>query len=472
MPSSLSQPRPLHVSHLCTNTKDEAGVTCVRLHHSLRQAGLQSTVYATNLASGDARITFPVKMDMPTEPGQTLRLSTLDRSQEMQAELMVRYPRRDNQRQMFSFLTPSFHPDKSSLPFVDIVHLHATARMTDPALASAYFQRNAVVWTLHDMNPFTGGCHDAEACEKYTQQCGACPNLASRKEEDDAYKIWRLRKVAYAGMRMRVVSPSHWMAEKARASALMGQFPVHVIPNGVPTDIYRPLNRAALRADMSISDDERVLLLPAQDLTRARKGGQAVLACLKRLRELGGAGTYRVILLGDNPPLEFLQTGLRVERPGHVEQPELLAALYNVADVLVLPSMAEHMPNGIGEALACGTPTVAYAVGAVPEMIEHERTGYLVDVDGGEAGEAAGVVDADAGADADAGDASAGNAGEVIVGNVQGLVQGVLWAAGEGAARETRRLCRVTALERWGQARCAAAYLRVYEELLAVPEGM
>lgn len=420
------------VAMLCTHTKGGPGAACVRLHQVLRASGVRSHLYAASLTTGVPGVSLAVDMPLPPEPGKEVRLSTLDRSLDMQRELMTRYPRRDDQREMFSFLTPSLHPDRNPLPPADILHLHWIARLTDPALTPAYFQKKPVVWTLHDMFPFTGGCHHADACQRYAEECGACPNLGSRQPEDHSHKAWVQRKAAYAGMHMHVVCPSRWLADKAQASSLMRGFPLHVIPHGVPLEIYHPMNRPALRQEMGMGEDDRVLLFVAHDLAQTRGTGRALLECMQRLCEMPHKDAWRVVLLGGNAPRAFFETGLRVDCPGYIDRPEMMAALYNVADMLVLPSVAENLPTVIAESLACGTPAVAYDVGGVPEMIDHERTGYLA-----------------------------------AAGDVEALVQGVQWAAGPGTAPEVRRRCRVVALERWSLARCAAQYMQIYEGLLA-----
>lgn len=207
--------------------------------------------------------------------------------------------------------------------------------------------------------------------------------------------------------------------------------PVHVIPNCVPVDVFRPLDRETVRTQLGIQKKECVLVFSAHSLQHVRKGGNALLACMRTLANSSIRDEMRIILLGSNPPPEFLSTGLKVNVLGYVENQDVLAAIYNAADMLVLPSMAENLPNVLAEALACGTPAVAFNVGGIPEMILHEKTGYLANP-----------------------------------GDIQALLAGILWAAEVRTISTVRRLCRAKALEQWNPLSCAQEHIKLYQNLL------
>ncbi|MBQ4394848.1 MAG: glycosyltransferase, partial [Paludibacteraceae bacterium] len=122
----------------------------------------------------------------------------------------------------------------------DIVHLHWINErfLYIGELAKI---RKPIVWTLHDSWPFCGICHYFVDCNKYQSHCSACPMLGSKKEKDLAYEVFEKKLAAYKDLNLHIVTPSRWLGDCAKKSALLGNFPVHVIPNCIDTDLFRPL---------------------------------------------------------------------------------------------------------------------------------------------------------------------------------------------------------------------------------------
>lgn len=264
-----------------------------------------------------------------------------------------------------------------NLPRHDVIHLHWVDEFVDLAAVCERMQA-PVVWTLHDMNLLTGGCHYDLGCGRYVKGCGLCPQLSSKRADDASARNWQRKRTwlsAIAGERIRLVAPSGWLANCAGRSPLTMDLPVQVIPNGVPTEVFRPHDKAALREILGIGQGEVVLMCVANDLSVTRKGMSDFIAAVEALQEkvdplvlpLGRgfqtAGHFRQFRLHDR-----------------IEDPRLLSMLYSVADLLVLPSLQDNFPNVVLEAMACGVPVVAYAAGGTPEMITDGETGALVTV--------------------------------------------------------------------------------------------
>ncbi len=239
-------------------------------------------------------------------------------------------------------------------------------------------RRRPVVWRLSDMWALTGHCGYAYECERWRTGCGACPHLEEypRLPWDTSALLWRLKRRVYAASRLVLVTPTTWLADLARTSPLLGRFPVHVIPNGLDLDRFRPRPRAEARARLDLPADGPMLFFGAASLEEARKGAAYLRDALARLGDplaarltllVGGAGGE-----GWRPPGPFT-----VRRLGFVDDDERLALAYAAADLFVLPTVAENLANAILESLACGTPVVSFAVGGVPEAVRHLDTGYL-----------------------------------------------------------------------------------------------
>lgn len=105
--------------------------------------------------------------------------------------------------------------------------------------------KRPIVWTLHDMWPFTGGCHYDNECGKFKQSCGDCPLLQSKQKKDLSRSVWERKRKSWEGLPIVVVATSHWMAKMARSSSLFKEQRVEVIPNGIDTARYKPINKDA-----------------------------------------------------------------------------------------------------------------------------------------------------------------------------------------------------------------------------------
>jgi glycosyltransferase involved in cell wall biosynthesis len=277
---------------------------------------------------------------------------------------------------------PGWLPDRSSrwvrrlAP--DLVHLHwITGGFVNVNSLRAY--RIPLVWTLHDMWAFTGGCHYDDGCGRYAAHCGRCPVLGSRHELDLSSLGWRRKNSAYRGVPLNVVTPSRWLANIARSSPLLGQFPVHVIPNAIDPDVYQPTGKEQARKQLRLPPERKIILFGALRATsEKRKGYHLLQPALKKLSfTIPGRDALAVIVGASQPdvPPDF---GMESIFLGTLSDDVSLALAYSAADVFVAPSIQENLSNAVLESLACGTPVVAFDIGGMPDMIEHRGNGYLV----------------------------------------------------------------------------------------------
>ncbi len=257
----------------------------------------------------------------------------------------------------------------------DIVHLHW---VLDGFLSIRQISEldMPLVWTLHDMWAFTGGCHYAGTCLKYTDRCGGCPQLESSKEKDLSRRLWSRKARAWQGSNMTIVTPSRWLADCTRKSLLFKDKRVEVIPNGIDTDIYKPMDKSFCRDLLGLPREGSLVLFGAMNAASDPRKGFAILQ--DALNKLTGDAVSELVVFGSAAPGNPTSLSVPVRYLGKVHDEVTMAAVYSAADVVVVPSMEDNLPNVVMESLACGTPCVAFDVGGIPDMIDHQRDGYLV----------------------------------------------------------------------------------------------
>lgn len=394
-----------------------------RLHQSLQAIGITSQMLVRGKTSADQ--TVIAERSLLTKLGPPANSFPLKL-----------YPQRD--RALFS---TQWFPDAMVQKVhdlnPDLVHLHwiGNGFLQIETLAKL---KKPLVWTLHDMWPFTGGCHYAQECDHYTDACGSCPQLNSNRNWDVSRWIWRRKAQAWKDLNLTIVSPSLWLAECARSSSLLKHLRVEVIPHGLNLKQYRPIEQSLARKLLNLPPNKQIVLFGASPgtTTHQRKGLHFLEPAMQKLIQSGWQDQLELIIFGSYQSVTPVNLGFPIHYLGQFQDDLSLVLIYSSADVMVVPSKQEAFGQTASEALACGTPVVAFAATGVKDIVDHQYNGYLAHPF-----------------------------------NIDDLAEGITWILEDAERYQTLRVnAREKAEEQFSRELQAHRYLALYQDILAERE--
>lgn len=337
-------------------------IAMLRLHEGLRNAGFQSRILCARPTQRDS-VPFP-------------RLRGEGRLRALTSRLGF-----NELHCLGSFRIPGM----SAYAEADLLHIHG--------LHGGYFNSLALprltkakpaIYTLHDMWPFTGHCVHSFDCERWKSGCGRCPypKLPDAIQKDATDWEWRMKEWSYARSNLTIAAPSNWLCKLAQQS-MLGRFSIHHIPQGINTDVYRPLDRDMSRAALGIPAGKKVILFLVRRMNPSHEASYMKGADLLARALEGIPDSLRremlLLLVGDGGEALARQLDIASLSLGFLSSDRLKALSYSAADVFVFPSRAENSPLVLIESMACGTPVVAFRIGGVPDMVRPGETGLLAD---------------------------------------------------------------------------------------------
>lgn len=363
----------MKIVHISTfDQRGGAARAAHRLHNGLQKIGVDSRMFVSDKASRDDSV---VKYEPPADPWSRIR-------RELRRQSLTRSIEgyRTTAPAGLSFLAD----DRSvygadpwrNLPENDLIQLHWILGFLD---YSSFFRSlplgKPVVWTMHGMDPMTGGCCYDNGCGRFAEECGACPQLGSHSASDLTHQVWQRKRDVYCKLgatQLHVVTPSRWLSDEVQRSSLLKRFTCTVIPNAVDTEIFAPRDRAVAREVVGAPQDARVVLFVADGLHVPRKGLHLLAEALTGIEKK--IGIFLISLGPGQPPTLDGIPGLQVDS---INSDRFLSFVYSAADLFVVPSLQDNLPNTVLESFACGTPVVGFAVGGIPDLVRPGLTGLL-----------------------------------------------------------------------------------------------
>ena len=355
---------------LLINTSDISGGAAraaYRIHKGLQGIGMDSKMLVQTKLSDDRTVIAP---GTKFKKGLALLRPTLDSA----AKKIFT----GGSKTIFSpaWLPFSDIPSRIKSISPDIVHFHwiCGGMLRIEELRQI---KKPIIWTLHDMWAFTGGCHYSDGCVQFQQSCGNCPQLNRNSKNDLSWSILRRKKKACAGLDITIITPSNWLAECAKESSLFGRHRVEVIHNGLDLNLFKPISKKTAREIWYLPINKKLILFGAMSATSDHKKGFDLLYDGIKQLTSKGSDKAELVVFGAGEPESPPDFGLPVHYLGLLHDDVSLALLYSAADVMVTPSRQDNLPNTVVESLACGTPVVAFDIGGIPDMLNHQINGYL-----------------------------------------------------------------------------------------------
>ena len=372
----------MKVNHFSTFPYGGAAAAALRTHHQLRRTNVDSRFF---FHRNDRKEKFDDSVEqvefITPRQGIVQRLFEGKKTKRRNKEIYRLYNQhiagRDQKAETFSMAQL---PETSHLaPHVvdaDVIHLHWLAFFADYESFFGSIPRHIpIVWTLHDMNAFTGGCHYSSGCEKFQSGCGNCPQITNPDIKDVSVDSFQSKRQALAGRRHHVTAPSQWMIDLAKQSSVWPESTTfEKIHLGFNLNNFFPVEKSEARQQLGIESDAVLIGFGADDISSYRKGFHHLLNSLP-LIESKSQVECLVFGAGEIPPSSNLP---KMYSQGFIDSVDRQRLIYSAADVVIVPSREDNQPQVGLEAMACKTPVVAFDAGGIPEYVRQGETGCVV----------------------------------------------------------------------------------------------
>ena len=354
------------------NQNGGAGIAAGRLQQALQKAGHQVT-YLVQEKSGDDGAEL-IRKGLWAKLGNWIRFIL---------ERLYFLPSEKSKSIRFLFNPGLIGQDISRHPAIqqaDIIHLHWVnfGFLSISNIEQLLKLGKPVVWTLHDMWAFTGGCHHSGDCENFQTNCGSCKFVNKPERWDISHRMWARKIFAFEYPNLHIITCSDWLKSCAEKSTILAHRSIESIPNALDTYFFQRISDA--KNTLQLNPAKQYILFVAMRVNTPTKGFSYLKEALEiwKKENPATAKNTELLLVGnviDSSEIKALP--LPATSLGHIADPSKMRLIYSAADVFITPSLEENLPNTIMEAMACGTPCVGFHVGGIPEMIDHEVNGFV-----------------------------------------------------------------------------------------------
>ena len=235
----------------------------------------------------------------------------------------------------------------------------------------------SIVWTLHDMWAFTGRCAYSYDCMEWTKECGKCGDKIDtfpKMKKDNSKKVLRYKKESFVNDNMYIVTPSKWLESLVRKS-FMKDMNITTIYNGVDIQLYKYNDKYEMRKKYGLDQNKKYILLISANINDPRKGFRTI---INTLNNVENKESYEILIVGKKLENDILDSRFSLRQFGYISDEKKLNEIYSLADVFIMPTLADNFPCTILESMASGTAVISFNIGGIPEQINKE-VGWLLE---------------------------------------------------------------------------------------------
>jgi glycosyltransferase involved in cell wall biosynthesis len=353
----------LRICHISTNQGGGAGIAAIRLHDGLLAQGLDShfiCVYPRNKHK-HVHVAQPLTKSKWKKVLQKARLYHTPAQAEQRKVQQI-----GGKYEIFSAPISDFRPENHPiLQDADIIHLHWIANFIN---YPSFFNKvkKPIVWTLHDMNPFMGGFHYNGDLERNSHN-------KELQYLDNCYR--EIKRDALAQNRsLRIITPSKWLYQESKHSAITANYLHSHIPYGLDTNLFKRFPKNMGREVFNLHPDKKMILFVSENVANIRKGFDLLIAAMEKI---SNKNDFIIVAVGEVDDTAYSLPNLHTI--GSIHDERLLPLLYSTADAFLIPSREDNFPNVVIEALACGTPVIGFPIGGITDAVIDGFNGILCD---------------------------------------------------------------------------------------------
>ncbi|WPP52619.1 glycosyltransferase [Catalinimonas niigatensis] len=348
----------MKILHVSTSDAGGAANAAIRLHHGLLNQNIHSTYLTLH--------SFTKNVKQHVQHSYNIKEKFLER-----LRLKFRIEKYQNEKKQIRNLIQEGAIDTAHFPFsnfdittqkeyqeADIINLHWVNNYLNP---SSFFEKNTkpTIWTLHDMYSFSGVCHYQVDYDR-----------SSSLHEIDAIAR-KIKQKAYQKAKLEIVCPSKWLLNKSMTSDFFSRFSHHYIPYSLNTNIFKLQNQYKAREELNLPQDKKIALFVSQRIKNYRKGFDLLREAIGVVNNI--TSNLHVVAIGNK---QFVEDS-GIHYLGSIKNETEMAKAYAAADVFILPSREDNLPNVMLESLACGTPVISFPTGGMLDTIDNGINGFL-----------------------------------------------------------------------------------------------
>ena len=356
----------IHLNH--SDINGGAARATFRIHQALLKEKINSKIWANKIFSKD------LKVEGPKNPFEKLYY---DLGPRLIANSLVKTLKTKNPIIHSPSVLPSKWVSRINESDADIIHLHwVQGEMI--SISDIAKINKPTIWTPQDMWIFSGAEH-------YTDdnrwRLGYKKNNRPHYESGFDLNLWTWkRKMKFWSQSIQIVAPSQWLARCVRESVLTSEWPVSIIPNTINTDVWKPINKKIAREKLNLPNDVSLILFGAiGGGIDPRKGFDLLKDALKIAQKNFQLKKVELVIFGQDKPKVKQELGFPIHYMGKVDDDKILRTIYSSADVMLIPSRQDNLPNTGLEAHATGVPVIAFNTGGLSDIVDHKNNGYLAD---------------------------------------------------------------------------------------------